>query len=213
MKILDPSWVQMMSIEKSALNKSCSSGSKLYSSWEHLLCCSPWSPQFFRRHLRFLLGTLFYRNLALLFQWLLKLSHAGVGLDEHFGSHEAKAFEATLWVEPCYHLIHVTQQARSELDSFWMKQNWKMCPESLPNALQLLVGTRSVGQPPTGVQPGVRCSALRSPVCARSCGAAPLALAGTAFPSVQGAAGPHLDALHKVWIQSPLKSLNDFHWL
>lgn len=147
MKILDPSWVQMMSIEKSALNKSCSSGSKLYSSWEHLLCCSPWSPQFFRRHLRFLLGTLFYRNLALLFQWLLKLSHAGVGLDEHFGSHEAKAFEATLWVEPCYHLIHVTQQARSELDSFWMKQKWKMCPGSLPNALQLLVGTRSVGQP------------------------------------------------------------------
>lgn len=95
----------------------------------------------------FLLGTLYYRNLALLFQWLLKLSHAGVGLDVHFGSYQAKAFEATLWVEPCYHLIHVTQQARSELDSFCMKQNWKMCPRSLPNALQLLMGTRSVGQP------------------------------------------------------------------
>lgn len=65
--------------------------------------------------------------------------------------------------------------------------------------------------PPRGVQPGVRCSALRSPLCTRSCGAALLALASTAFPSMQGAAGPHLDVLHKVWIQSPLKSLNDFH--
>lgn len=95
MKALDSLCVQM-SIEKSVLNKSCSSGSKLYSSWGHLLCCSPWSPQFFWRPLWFLLETLFYRALALLLQWLVKLSHAGAGLDEHFGSYQAKALEATL---------------------------------------------------------------------------------------------------------------------
>lgn len=62
--------------------------------------------------------------------------------------------------------------------------------------------------PPTGVEPGVRCSAWSSPTCARSCRAAPLPL-----PSLQCkvAAGLHLDVLHKVWIQRPLKSLNDFH--
>lgn len=83
----------------------------------------------------------------LLLQWLLKLSDAGVGLDERFGSYQAKVFEAALsWA--LYRLIHITQQARSELDSFWMKQNGKMCPRSLPNALQLLVGTRSVQSVP-----------------------------------------------------------------
>lgn len=143
MKALDPLCIQMMSIEKSALNKICSSGSKLYSSLGHLLCCSPLSPQFFWRPLWFLLGTLFYRNLAfsdcsscpmLELGWMTILFHIRQRLLKQLG------------IEPCHHLIHVIPQARSELDSFWMKQNWKMCPRSLPNAVQLLVGTRSMGQ-------------------------------------------------------------------
>lgn len=206
----------MMSIEKSALNKSCSSGSKLYSSWEHVLCCSLWSPQFFQRHLRFLLGTFFTET------WPCSLSGCSscpmlewgwMSISVHMRRRLLKRLSGlspvTIWFT-----------LPSRQGASWIPFGWNKTEKCAPGACLMhsscswVLGpwASPTESPPTGVQP-VRCSALRSPVCARSCGAAPLALAGTAFPSVQGAAGPHLDALHKVWIQSPLKSLNDFHWL
>lgn len=214
MKALDSLCVQM-SIEKSVLNKSCSSGSKLYSSWGHLLCCSPWSPQFFWRPLWFLLETLFYRALALLLQWLVKLSHAGAGLDEHFGSYQAKALEATL--DP----VSIWFTLPSRQGASWIPFGWNKTEKCAAGACLMHSSCSWVLGPwasptessPAGVRPGVRCSPRSAPACSRSCRAAPLARAGIAIPSMQGAAGPHLVVLHKVWIQSPLKSLNDFHWL
>lgn len=118
----------------------------------------------------------------LLLQWLLKLSHAGVGLDEHFGSYQAKVFEAAL-SRALYRLIHVIHQARSELDSFWMKQNGKMCPRSLPNALQLLVGTRSVQRVPDRAGT-VWCQVLSTELSRRH-RALPSSGLGQALPSLQ----------------------------
>jgi len=112
-----------------------------------------------------LLRTLCYRNLALLLLWPLKRFDAGAS----FSSYQEWAFGAAFPVEPRYCAsIHVTQQARSKLDSFRMKQNWKTCPRSLPNALQLLVGCWCLGWPAgqpgnRGLGMGARGSAPSSP--------------------------------------------------
>lgn len=201
-----------MSVEKSVLSKSSSSCSKLYSSWGHLLQ-SPKSTVFLESS-SIPLGNLILQKLGL--QWLLKLSHAGVGLDEHFGSYQARAFGATLGWSP----VTIWFMLPSRQGASWIPFGWNKTEKCASGACLMHSSCSWVlspwasltGSPPTGVQPGVRCSARRSPACARPCGAAPLARAGIAFPSMQGAAGPHLDVLHKVWIQSPLKSLNDFHW-